>query len=306
MHKEFSFKTKDNFQLEGFVWEHNTTKKATLVICHGMAEHILRYDEFASFLALQGYVVVGYDQRGHGRTLKNPEDIGYMSDDDHFMQLVNDLSEIVNYSKSLNDKLPIFILGHSMGSFVLERVLTLNKVQIDGAIISGSNLNKGLKYFFGKKIIKMIVKKNGRRYRSKFVNNLSIGSFNKKFKPANTNVDWLSSDPKVCQAYVDDELCGAIFPASYYMDLINGFKAINNNLNNISKSLPILIFSGEDDPVGLFGKGIKKLYDRLLNIGVKDLTFTLYPNGRHEMLNEVNKITVYNDVFEWLNSRINK
>lgn len=290
--------------IKGFIWKEESPTKGIVLICHGMAEHINRYDDFATFLSKNGYIVYGHDQRGHGMSLKSMADMGYMSDIDNFKILVSDVREMVNYISDKHPNLPIYLLGHSMGSFVSQRYIELFGTTINGCILSGSTLNKGLLINTGHFIAKTIVKFKGRRYRSKLLNNLSFGAYNKAFEPTRTNFDWLSRDEKMVDAYVNDEYCGQIFTASFFKDLLQGFKDIYRNIEIIPNDLPVLIFSGDKDPVGNAGKNVTKLYDKLVQTGIKDIQFKLYPDGRHEMLNEINRREVYNDVLNWLNTKV--
>lgn len=305
MSKEYDIKNQSNITLKGILWEkEDVLKKAVIIICHGMAEHINRYDDFANFLSDDGYIVIGYDQRGHGKTVIQPDDIGYMSDKDNFDAMLEDLNLVVTEVKNLYT-LPIFIIGHSMGSFISQRYAQKYGSSVDGIIFSGTSLNKGLMINVGHILSKMIVKLKGRKYRSNLLHKLSFESFNKKFKKDNnTPVDWLSRDEEVCKQYIEDDMCGAIFTASYYMDLISGFKAIHKNINRTFPALKILIISGTEDPVGNYGKGPTNYYKKLKKIGLEDIEMNLYAQARHEILNEINKDEVYNDILSWLNRKV--
>lgn len=304
MNKVFDIKVHNDFILKARIWDtEEVLKKAVLVICHGMAEHIDRYDKFAQFLADEGYIVIGYDQRGHGKTIIEPDDIGYMSDVNNFNTLLEDLNFVINEVKNTYN-LPVFLLGHSMGSFLAQRYSQLYGSNVSGIIYSGTSLNKGLMINVGHLLSKFIVKTKGRRYRSELIHKLSFEAFNKKYnKYKETPVDWLSRDKTVCKDYIKDDMCGAIFTASYYMDLISGFKSIYKNINNTYASLKILIISGTADPVGNYGKGPTSYYNKLVKLGIEDIEIKLYHEARHEILNEINKIEVFNDILSWLNER---
>lgn len=299
--ESFSFQANNDVVLKGNFYIPNDDIKSIVVICHGMAEHIERYDEFASFLANNNILVCGYDQRGHGKTLLSMDDMGYMSDNDNFNVLVNDLFEIVKFVKDKFPNLSVTIIGHSMGSFVLQRYIELYGTSIDRAILSGSSLNKGFMINLGYYIAKIITKFKGRRYKSKLMDNLSLGAYNKPFKPNRTKVDWLSTNKENVDKYINDELCGKMFTVSYFKDLLNGFRTINKNFELVPRKLPLYIFSGADDPVGNMSKGTKALYNKYNQINMENIELKLYPNGRHEMLNECNKAEVYSDVLNWIN-----
>lgn len=302
MKKEFNLQVTNETTLYGYIFEpENMISKGVVQIVHGMAEHIGRYFDFMQYLCDNGYVVVGYDQRGHGKTAGSVENCGYMDDNDNFNILVDDLFKVNQFVHEQYPNKIIYLFGHSMGSFVSQRYIELYSNTIDGVILSGSNFNKGLFIKLGKCIASIITKFKGRKHISKFMHNLSLGSYNKKFKPAVTSVDWLSRDEENNIKYEQDEYCGMIFTVSYFKDLTNAFIKIENDIELIDNDLPIYIMSGDNDPVGNFGKGTTLLYNKLKSIGIKDLTLKLYKDGRHEMLNEINKEEVYKNVLEWIN-----
>jgi alpha-beta hydrolase superfamily lysophospholipase len=278
--------------------------KGTIEIIHGMAEHRKRYDAFASFLASQGFITYIYDQRGHGETAGTLENVGYMSDIDNFKVLVDDSRIVSEYIKQENPNLPIFVFGHSMGSFITQRFAELYGKTVNGVILCGSNYTKSALYSLGIFIARIITKSKGRNYRSKFVNNLSFGSYNKPFKPNRTDFDWLSVNEANVDKYIADEWCGAMFSVSYFMDLLRGFKDIASNYEVISPELPIYLIAGSMDPVGNLSKGVIKLEKVLKKNFIKDVSMKLYEGKRHEILNEDNKEEVYNDVLTWLEKHI--
>lgn len=298
----FQLEVSQEGKLTGWVYSNpKADSKAVVLICHGMAEHFGRYDDLSRYLVQNSYTVVGYDQRGHGQSVKNLEELGYMSDINNFDVLVSDLYQIYLHVRSLFPNLPIILFGHSMGSFVSQRYIELYGADLSGVVLSGSTFNKGLKLAAGRLIAKRIVKKKGRRFKSNLIHNLSFAAFNKPFKPNRTEFDWLSRDNDMVDLYAQDPYCGTVFSASYYMDLISGFHAIRRNFHLVPHELPIFIFSGTMDPVGQFGKGPKNLQRKYVNIGVQDVTLKLYEGGRHEMLNEINREEVYKNLLRWLN-----
>lgn len=302
MRKEFSLTSTKNVTLYGYITEPEGNVKGVVQICHGMAEHIERYFDFMDFLSNNGYIVVGYNQRGHGKTAGSVEKQGYMDDEDNFDILVQDVHIVHEYVKKLYPNMIYYQFGHSMGSFVSQRYTELYGNEIDGLILCGSSFNKGLSINLGYLIASLITSIKGREYKSMFVDNVAFGSYNKKFKPNKTNVDWLSRDHESNLKYIDDEYCGAIFSVSYFKDLSHGFKQITKNFNLMRKDLPVLIISGDADPVGNYGKGTTKLYKNFKKQGVTDVTLKLYKDARHELLNEINKEEVANDVLVWLNN----
>lgn len=300
MKRDFNLQVSNDVILKGYLYEPTTEAKGIIQICHGMAEHIGRYDNFMNFLCDNGYIVVGYDQRGHGMTAGSVENCGYMSDSDNIEVLVEDVHKVVEHIKNAYPEKNIYLFGHSMGSFVSQRYVELYNNEISGLILSGSSYNDGLIIKLGNILASMITKSKGRKHISHFINNLSLGSYNKKFKPAKTSVDWLSRDNENNVKYENDEYCGMIFTVSYFKDLTNCFKLIAKDLELVNNKLPIYIMSGDNDPVGNFGKGTTLLFTKLKKVGISDLTLKLYKDGRHEMLNEINKEEVYKNILEWV------
>lgn len=300
MKKELNLQVTNEIILKGYIYEPVTEPKAIIQICHGMAEHIDRYDHFMNFLCDKGYIVIGYDQRGHGKTAGSVENCGYMDDSNNIDVLVQDIHKVVRFAKNAYPDKNIYLFGHSMGSFVSQRFVELYDNEINGLILSGSSFNDGFIIKIGNLLASLITKLKGRRHISKLINNLSLGSYNKKFEPAKTEVDWLSRDEENNIKYINDEYCGMIFSVSYFKDLTSTFSLIAKDLELINDDLPIYIMSGDNDPVGNFGKGTTLLFNKLQGVGIRDLTLKLYKDGRHEMLNEINKEEVYNNIIEWL------
>ena len=265
-----------------------------------MAEHIGRYDHFMNYLCNNGYTVIGYDQRGHGRTAGNVENCGYMDDSNNIDVLVSDVNKVNDYIRDNYPFQKIYLFGHSMGSFVSQRFVELYNGKIHGLILSGSSFNDYLFVRVGHILASIITKTKGRRHISKFIHNLSLGSYNNKFKPAKTSVDWLSRDYENNIKYEKDEYCGMMFSVSFFKDLTETFTLISKDLELIDSDLPIYIISGDNDPVGAFGKGTITLFNKLKNSGISDLTLKLYKNCRHELLNELNKEEVCSDLLSWI------
>lgn len=299
-----------NFSLQGSIethkWYEDIEHKAAIILVHGMAEHIERYAGFAERLSKDGFIVYGYNQRGHKGTIANKDDYGYMHDEDNFMILVSDLYKMVKYVQEENPNLPLFIFGHSMGSFVTQRFIQLHGSKIDGIILSGSAKQPSIALRAGILLARLIIRFKGARHRSKLLNNLTFGNYNKYFRPNRSDFDWLNRDENEVKKYIDDEYCGGIFTAAFFRDFFRGLRAINHNFELIPKELPILLLSGSEDPVGGPVKLINSLYDTLRFMEIKDLEFKLYEGARHELLLETNKEEVMNDCLNWLNSHLQK
>lgn len=306
MRENFQFRDSDGVALNVYKWSPVGEAIGIVQISHGMTETVLRYDEFAHFLNERGFIVYGHDHRGHGLTAKTNEHLGYIADNEGFEWLVEDLFQLMKHIKNENKNLPIFLFGHSMGSFVSQRFMELHGKEVDGLILSGSNGEPPKLTSLGIFLSGLEVKLFGRKHTSKMMDKLSFGDFNKNFKPNRTPFDWLCSVEQEVDKYIADDRCGFVCSASFYYDLLRGLKTIHvkENFDAIPKDVPIYIIAGDKDPVGNAGKGIINLYDKLKQTGIKDVQYKLYPNKRHEILNEDNKQEVMNDVATWLMNKL--
>lgn len=306
-----NFKIKDKGNLEIFVYkwlpDEGVQVKGIVQIAHGMAETAARYEGFAKSLTNEGFIVYANDHRGHGKTAVQVEKLGDLGEDG-FNSMVENMHELNQRIKEENHNLPIFLFGHSMGSFLTQRYICLYGSELKGAIISGSSGKQGITIDIARLIAKGEIKKIGRAGKSNKLDKLSFGSYNNSFKPNRTAFDWLSRDNEQVDKYIDDPFCGTVFTAGFFYDFLGGLKSIadNKEIKKVPKDLPIYIFSGAKDPVGKNGKGVLKLVKTYSEHGVVDLTYKLYEDGRHEMLNETNKEEVIEDVIKWLNAHKNK
>ncbi|MCB2290122.1 alpha/beta hydrolase [Clostridium sp. CS001] len=309
--KSENFMFKDNGGLEIFVYkwspEESVKVKGVVQIAHGMAETASRYEGFANALTNDGFIVYANDHRGHGQTAGDIQKLGDLGEDG-FNSMVEDMHELNEIIKKESCNLPIFLFGHSMGSFLTQRYICLYGSELKGTILSGSCGKQGLIVDIGRLIAKREIKKVGRRAKSIKLNKLSFGSYNNCFKPTRTDFDWLSRDNKEVDKYMDNSFCGTIFTTGFFYDFLGGLKiiAIDKEIDNVPKDLPIYIFSGDKDPVGKNGKGVLKLIKTYKEHGIYDLTYKLYKDGRHEMLNEINREEVTLDVIKWLNAHLDK
>lgn len=280
--------------------------RAIVQIIHGIAEYIDRYDEFMSFLADNGIIAVGTDHLGHGKSIESEEQTGFFAFENGWDYVVRD-EEVLRLAMHENyPELPIIVFGHSMGSFMARTLLIRYPDAFNAAIISGTG-NQGAALVNGGLIMgNLVTGLKGAHHYSKFLNNLAFGSYNKIYDNPKTEYDWLSRDEANVQKYIDDPLCGFIPSCSLFRDMMTGVKFITNkkNLTAMNKDMPVYFMSGDMDPVGECGKGVQKAYNNFLEAGMKDVSIKLYPGGRHEMLNEINKDEVYTDILAWLDSKI--
>ncbi|MDA1675839.1 alpha/beta hydrolase [Bacillus cereus group sp. TH152-1LC] len=286
-------------------WLPERNPRGIIQIAHGMTEHAGVYTDFIAALLEAGYGVYAHDHKGHGKTVKREEDYGHFKPNVGWNEAVSDVifvSETIRKEQTC----PLFLLGHSMGSFLSRRAVQLKGELYDGFLISGTGGNPGLLGSIGHKVATIEMKLRGEKTKSRMLNFLSFGNFNSHFKPNRTKFDWLSSDNNQVDKYIADPLCGFICTTSFYRELFSGVLEVNKleEFKKTPKNLPIHIFSGDRDPVGDMGKGVKEVYENYKKCEVKDVTLRLYENGRHEMFHEVNKDEVFQDLISWLDKHI--
>lgn len=280
--------------------------RAILQIAHGMVEYIERYEDFALFLASKGFLVTGNDHLGHGKSINSEEDWGYFAKENGNQAVLYDLYQLTQITKENYPNIPYFILGHSMGSFYVRQYLGEFGKELDGAIIMGTGCQPLALVQTGRFITSFVAFFKGWHYRSKLVNSLASGSYNKHFEPARTPKDWLSKDTVTVDKHVADKFCNFIFTLNGYYNMFTGISRLYNKklLSGMPKDLPVFFVAGEEDPVGDFGKGVLKVVDMFKNIGMQNVKVKLYPTDRHEILNETDREQVYNDLYTWLTSYI--
>lgn len=300
--QEFYYPSSDGtHQIHAVLWAPEGREiKGVVQLVHGICEYIMRYDNFARFLASQGYVVVGNDHLGHGKTATGPQEYGYFS---QWWDLVHDVRTLQLKVKETYPELPYFLLGHSMGSFVARTFLIDYPGSLNGCILSGTGQEPPVTVAAGKFLTGMGDPKKV----NKLFYDLSIGAYNKKFAPTRTSADWICRDEAVVDAYLADPLCNFPTKAGMNHAMMTGLQYVadKENLRKMDKNLPVYFFAGDQDPVGAMGKGVKKVSGWFREAGMKDVTVKLYPGGRHEMLNETNKEEVYADVLAWLEGHRN-
>ncbi len=301
--REFYLPSSDGMhQLRCIEWIPDGTIKAVLQITHGMVEHIERYREFCVWMAEQGIVVIGHDHLGHGKTVSNREEFGYFGSKDGMTYVVKDIRRVTVYCKKKYPDHKLILLGHSMGSFLARKYLSVYKDGPDGFILMGTGAPSEALVSAGSLLAGAMRKLKGEMYRSPLLYKLSLGNYNAKFKPVKTPYDWLTRDESLSKDFGEDEACQFIFTTAAYQDF---FRLILNVAKeeiagHARTDAPILIISGDSDPVGDNGKGVRKVYERLHKAGVDRLEMVLYDGARHEILHEINRQEVFEDLYEWV------
>lgn len=304
--KTEKFKSFDGTVLQCYLWDNVRNAKGVVQISHGMAEHARRYDDFANYLNQNGFIVFADDHRAHGMTSTKQSAKGvkgYHKGNIYF-DTVQDECAI---TKMLKDRynLPVIYLGHSYGSMVGQRYIEECK-DYTGAVLSGSAMMKGAILSTGAAVANLQYKTLGGEKTGKLLDKLSFGNYNKPFKADKIPFAWLSRDKEQVKKYILDEQCGNVMSIAFFKFFLCGLKESykKENLAKIDVNKPIAIFSGEKDPVGGNGKLVNKLYNQYKTLGVKDLSVKLYPDARHEILNEVNRAEVYADFLARISSMI--
>jgi alpha-beta hydrolase superfamily lysophospholipase len=276
------------------------------MIAHGMAEHSERYARVAQTLVDQGYGVYALDLRGHGRTVQHGVQ-GHFADQDGWQKVVNDLHSLQQHIRQQHPQSPIFLLGHSMGSYIGQAYLVQHSADLQGAILSGSNYQPVALYKVAGLIARFERLRQGPTGRSALLEFLSFGSFNKAFKPTRTDFDWLSRDPAEVDRYINDPLCGFRCTNQLWIDLLGGLQDITKpeNLARIAKTLPMLVVGGACDPVS-DGKRLNDLAHALRQSGNPSVALKIYPDARHELLNETNRDTVTANLVQWLDATLHR
>lgn len=277
--------------------------KGLVQLCHGMVEYAARYDEVARFLADDGWLVVANDHRGHGPRAAAMRELG-TTPDRGYHQLLDDLSAVADHFLAEVEGKPWFLVGHSMGSF-LARVLAARRGrEMAGLVAIGTGSSLGPLSTVATGLAQTQVLMLGEDSRSPLLDTLSFGSFNRAFYPARTDYDWLSRDVHVVDAYVDDPLCGFVCTAAFYRELVRLIQLANSTevFRATPPALPVLLMSGAKDPVGDSGRGVRRVAHQLRDSGSREVDVILYPGGRHEVLNEVNRRHVHAHLWEWINT----
>jgi len=303
--ENFEFDGCDGKKITGYLWKSAGKPKAVLQISHGQAEHAERYDGFAQALNKAGYAVYANDHRGHGKTAGSVENCGFFAEENGWELVQDDMYELTKVIKKENKKLPVFLMGHSMGSFLTRTYLFKYSDEINGAILSGTAGDPGLLGAAGKLVATIEGKIKGPEKPSPLMDKLSFGAFNNAFKPNRTEFDWLSTVNEEVDKYIADPYCGNVHSNSYFKQMLQALKESNDdkNIEVIRKDLPIYLFSGAVDPVGMNTKGVTETFQKYIKAGIQDVSLKFYGQCRHETLNEFNKKEVYQDVINWLDSK---
>ena len=272
-----------------------------LQVIHGMAEYMERYKQLAVYLAGRGFVITGEDHLGHGGSIgeKGP---GYFCSEDPATVLVEDVHRLRMFTQQLYPDVPYIMLGHSMGSFILRNYLVRYGKGLRGAMIMGTGVQAGPVLAMGRLMAWLGGKVFGADKKAKLLHKMAFAEYNEEIDYVLTPYDWLSTDRKAVQLYLDDPMCGFVFTFNGFATLFELIRRCQRwrLLRRIPKELTIVVASGEEDPVGAYGSGPQKLIDHMVRAKLPDIEYWLYAYKRHELLHEKYRITVMKELYAWL------
>ena len=281
----FSYRAADGRQLAGFRWtaDDGKTDSGVVVLVHGMGEHLRRYDHVADALTAHGYAVYGHDHRGHGASLAAGDQPGQLGHNG-WSALVDDLNLVIAQAKSDHPGLPVAVVAHSMGSFATQQFLLDHGSDVDAVALTGTAALDLLEPALD------------------LSSDLDLSAFNTPFQPARTDFDWLSRDESVVDAYIADPLCGFGIDAASVKEMFAGARRLADpdEVARIPHYLPVYLAVGSKDPINGELNLLWALVDRYRAAGLNDVTVRVYDDGRHEILNEINRAEVIEDLLHWL------
>lgn len=294
----FELHSPDGHTIHGTRWIGEGNIIGVIQLFHGLGEHHLRYERFARAATAQDLVVVAHDHRGHGADC---EELGYFADKEGWQRLIDDGLLVTDMIREQHEGAPIALLGHSMGSYIAQYFAMLHGDRLAGLILSASTWPQKVQLIPGRVLARLEAWRIGAHGKSRLLDKLGIGDFNKPFEPARTEFDWLSRDEDEVDAYVADSLCGGPYTCGLWLDLMGGLMKIGSDkaLQRIRSDLPLLLTGGADDPVG-GDRGITKLAMHYAQSGHGRLSVKIYANARHEMFNETNRDEFTAYVLNWV------
>jgi len=290
--------------IHGYRWYNPEIKcRGVLQLVHGMMEYIERYEELAEYMVANGYFVIGHDHLGHGDSVRNQKELGYVGKQGAVLWL-KDIEQIRRMAASYEPQKPYIMLGHSMGSFLVRRYLIYYGNRVDGAILMGTGQQPAIAVKAGLAVTYASMIKSGVRGHSKILDNLTCSGFAKLYPDNAHTGSWMSRDPQILIHALQDEKMNFQFSLNAYESLFRTIEEViePKRAEKMPKDLPILILSGADDPVGQNGKGITRFKNMLKKIGMRKVTCMLYPENRHELFNDLDKEQIFADIRNWSNS----
>jgi len=280
--------------------------RAAVQIVHGMAEHGGRYARLARALTDAGYAVYAQDLPGHGRSVRDADELGHFADREGWRLTLSSIDGVRALIEKEQQHLPHFMLGHSMGSFLLQDYVIEHGQGLAGAVFSATSGDLGVLRAIGLQLLRGEALWLGGRHRSALAEQLTFKDFNRRFKPARTDFDWLSRDTAEVDKYVSDPRCGFRCSAALWIELMEmaGRQADPQRLACIPKTLPVLMIAGSADPACRGEKGPRALEQHYRKAGLTDIEVRIYPDARHELLNELCRDQVTAELLQWLQQKL--
>ena len=307
MREDFWYDSKGAGKIHGCRWTPEESPKAVVQIVHGIAEFIERYDEFAAYLNGLGFLVVAEDHMGHGQSVGENGIQGYFHGG--WFTAVEDTMTLLRETQAAYPDIPYVLFGHSMGSFMARTILCKYPDSgISAAVICGTGWQPAALLPPVTRFIEAVCRKDGEDKPSAVVENLVFGSYNKRVEHPRTAYDWLSRDAKIVDAYIAHPMCGFTPTAGLLREMMKGLTYIEKpaHLEAMKKDLPVFFVAGGDDPVGSYGKGVKRAVGEFKKAGMTDVSCRIYPLCRHEILNEINRQEIFEDIGGWLAKKVEK
>ena len=300
-----TFQGKSGKEIHARAWDRLPLPKAGVLILHGMGEHGARYEEFASFLNRNGYAVYAPDHRGHGLTAKSLDTLGH-NGPDGFNRSVDDAYLLFREIQRRDPGIPLFLFGHSFGSFLAQEYITRYGKEIAGVILSGSGKMDQPEIAAGRLLAKVLKTVRKENHPSPFLTGLAYAGYNKRVSRRSGEFDWLSRDAAEVLRYEQDPYCGPIFSTGFFYYFLRGLCELYRprKLARIPKTLPVFLIAGGSDPVGSYGKKVVRLEDLYHDLKLSDVRCKLYPEARHELLHETNRTEVMDDILAWMEQRL--
>lgn len=305
MRTDFYYESKGAGRIHGCRWTPEQPPVAVFQIIHGIAEYIERYDDFARYLNRLGFLVVAEDHMGHGKSISGEGIQGYFHGG--WFTAVEDSCQLLQDTRKEFPDLPYVLFGHSMGSFMTRTILEkYPDCGISAAVICGTGWQPKAVLNTGIGVCRLVCRQQGEKQPSKILEKLVFSNYNKKVEHPRTSYDWLTRDSGVVDRYLSDPLCGFTPTGGLMRELLTGIRYEQEHLSAMKRDLPVLFIAGGDDPVGNYGKGVLQSAEAFRKAGMQDVSCKIYPLGRHEILNEINREEVYQDISSWLNGKLFK
>lgn len=302
----------DGAQIDVVVWQPGAgpdgagvQPRGIVQLVVGMHDYAARYDQFARVLAADGWLVIAGENRGGGPRALVSGELGQMPDRGYH-QLLDDMSMVIDHFRTGRLNLPWVLVGHSMGSFLARMMAARRGRELAALVLIGTGWSLDPMTSLGIGVAEAQIALSGEDRRSRLMNTLIFGSFNAAFRPTRTDFDWLTRDRKMVDAYIADPLCNCVCSADFYRELLTLLRSANSVdvMRATPPQLPVGLFSGEADPVGAAGRGVRQVASRLRADGVRDVSVVLYPGARHEILNEINRTRVHDEIRQWIDEKV--